>query len=113
VRRSVAGFVSHDRTPPTERLGTHRAWNDKAAGFVGYGSAGGVRAVEHLRGIMAQLEIADVRESVALSLMTDFENFRDFRPHARHEQGIERLLDQVVRWANALKTVRVAAANGV
>ena len=27
----------------------YREWNDKAAGFVGYGGAGGTRAVEHLR----------------------------------------------------------------
>src|SRR4051794_17868309 len=30
-----------------------REWSNKAAGFVGYGSAGGVRAVEHLRLVMA------------------------------------------------------------
>src|SRR5262245_62057234 len=27
-----------------------REWNNKSAGFVAYGSAGGARAVEHLRG---------------------------------------------------------------
>ena len=39
-------------------------WNNKAAGFVSYGSAMGVRAVEHLRLIMAELMIADVRAQV-------------------------------------------------
>ncbi|MEA3046544.1 MAG: hypothetical protein QOJ53_876, partial [Sphingomonadales bacterium] len=38
-----------------------REWNDKAAGFVGYGSTGGTRAVEHLRGIMGEIKVADVR----------------------------------------------------
>ena len=33
-------------------------WNNKAAGFVGYGSAGGARAVEHLRLVMAELQVA-------------------------------------------------------
>src|SRR3954447_24651706 len=33
-------------------------WNNKAAGFVGYGSAGGVRAVEHLRLVMAEVQVA-------------------------------------------------------
>ncbi len=47
-------------------------WNNKAAGFVAYGAAGGTRAVEHLRGIMAELQVATVREQVALSLITDF-----------------------------------------
>src|SRR5918993_86962 len=41
-------------------------WNNKAAGFVSYGSAMGVRAVEHLRLIMAELMIADVRAQVML-----------------------------------------------
>src|SRR5947209_14180187 len=55
-------------------------WNNKAAGFVGYGSAGGVRAVEHLRLVMAELMVATVRAHVALSLFTDFENFSVFKP---------------------------------
>src|SRR4026207_215391 len=37
-----------------------REWNNKAAGFVGYGSAGGVRAVESLRLVMGELMVADV-----------------------------------------------------
>jgi len=53
-------------------------WNNKAAGFVAYGSAGGVRAVEHLRLIMAEVQVATVRNQVALSLFTDFENYTKF-----------------------------------
>ncbi len=41
-------------------------WNNKAAGFVSYGSASGARAVENLRLIMAELQIADVRAPSAL-----------------------------------------------
>src|SRR5258706_12694895 len=52
-----------------------REWNDKAAGFVSYGGAGGARAVEHLRLVVAEIKIADVRAQVALSMHTDFENF--------------------------------------
>ena len=54
-----------------------REWNDKAAGFVGYGGVGGARAVEHLRLVMGEIKVADVRAQVALSLFTDFENFSD------------------------------------
>ena len=32
----------------------YHEWNNKAAGFVGYGGAGGVRAVENLRLVMAK-----------------------------------------------------------
>ena len=84
-------------------------WNNKAAGFVSYGSAGGARAVEHLRLVMGELQVADVRNQVALSLFTDFENFRTFKPHERHETGVNAMLDQVIAWSGALKDLRVAA----
>lgn len=85
-------------------------WNNKAAGFVGYGSAGGTRAVEHLRGIMAEVQIADVRASVALSLFADFENFSVFKPGAQHANAMAALFDQVLAWAEAMKGVREKAA---
>jgi NAD(P)H-dependent FMN reductase len=81
-------------------------WNNKAAGFVSYGSAMGVRAVEHLRLIMAELMIADVRAQVMLSLFTDFENFSTFKPAAMKEKDVTVMLDQVVEWSEAMKTVR-------
>ncbi|WP_312856864.1 NADPH-dependent FMN reductase [Arthrobacter mobilis] len=55
-------------------------WNNKAAGFVSYGSAGGVRAVENLRLIAGELQMADVRAQVALPFSTEFENFTTFTP---------------------------------
>ncbi len=84
-------------------------WNNKAAGFVSYGSAGGVRAVEHLRLIMAELQVADVREQVALSLFTDFENHSVFKPATMHEQKVGTMLNQVISWGTALKGVREMA----
>lgn len=81
-------------------------WNNKAAGFVGYGSAGGVRAVEHLRLVMAEVQVATVRNQVALSLFTDFENFSTFKPAAHHEKSLAQMLDQLVAWSGAMKTLR-------
>lgn len=85
-------------------------WNDKAAGFVGYGSAGGVRAVESLRLIMGELQVADVRTQVALSLATDFENYSVFTPGEQHEGVLASMLDQLVRWTEAMKTLREGSA---
>jgi len=85
-------------------------WNDKAAGFVGYGSAGGVRAVEHLRLVMAELQVATVRAQVMLSLRTDFERYTVFRPAPHHEQTLGQVFDQVVAWAGALRGLRAARA---
>lgn len=81
-------------------------WNNKAAGFVGYGSAGGARAVEHLRGILSEVQIAHVRAQVMLSLATDFENYRVFKPAERHAKTLGAMLDQLVLWTRAMKTLR-------
>jgi len=81
-------------------------WNNKAAGFVGFGSAGGVRAVEQLRQIMAELQIADVRAQVSLSLFTDFENFSVFKPAPHQADSVNAMIGQVVAWGSALKPLR-------
>jgi NAD(P)H-dependent FMN reductase len=83
-------------------------WNNKAAGFIGYGSMSGARAVENLRLIMAELQIATVRAQVGLSLLTDFENFRVFKPDSRREASVTEMLNQVIAWGGALKTLRSA-----
>lgn len=82
-------------------------WNNKVAGFVGYGSAGGTRAVEHLRLVMAELQVATVRKQVMLSLFTDFENMTAFKPHPRHETALNEMLDQVIAWGGALQHLRL------
>ncbi|MET3546993.1 NAD(P)H-dependent FMN reductase [Paenibacillus favisporus] len=82
------------------------AWNNKAAGIVSYGSTGGARAAEHLRGILGELLVADVRVHPTLSLFTDFENGSVFKPQALHLDNVNAMLDQVVAWSGALKTLR-------
>ncbi|MFC0527398.1 NADPH-dependent FMN reductase [Phytohabitans kaempferiae] len=87
----------------------YNEWTNKAAGFVSYGSVGGARAVEHLRLVVGELQIADVRAQVALSLFTDFENFTVLTPSPFQESQLTTMLDQVVAWSAALRTVRQAA----
>lgn len=81
-------------------------WNNKAAGIVSYGSVGGARAAEHLRGILGELLVADVRVHPALSLFTDFENGTDFKPKAVQEDSVNQMLDQLIPWSKALFTIR-------
>jgi NAD(P)H-dependent FMN reductase len=85
-------------------------WNNKAVGFVSYGSVGGARAVEHLRLVAGELMMADVRAQLALSLMTDFENYSLFLPNEHHEQMLGTVLDQVVAWSGALAHLRQPVA---
>jgi NAD(P)H-dependent FMN reductase len=84
-------------------------WNDKACAFVGYGSLGGSRAIEHLRAIASELQMAHVRQQVSLSLYTDFENFSELKPAPQHAEALEVLFEQLEKWAGALGTVRQAA----
>ncbi len=86
--------------------GPRREWNDKAAGFVSCGGAGGARAVEQLRLVLAEVQMATVRNQVLLSMFTDFENFSVFKPDARHEKSANAVFDQIIAWGGALKTLR-------
>lgn len=81
-------------------------WNNKAAGIVSYGSTGGARAAEHLRGIMGELMIADVRTHPTLSLFHDFKDGQEFTPQELHLDNVTMMLDQVNSWSKALKTIR-------
>lgn len=78
-------------------------WNNKAAGIVSYGSVGGARAAEHLRLILAELQIATVRQQVPLSLLTEFENYSVFKPGDYNLPALDTLLDQLVAWSKALE----------
>ena len=81
-------------------------WNNKAMGVVSYGAVGGTRAAEHLRLIAGELQMADVRTNVALSLFTDFQEFTQIAPGARQEQALEVLLNEVIAWSQALASLR-------
>jgi NAD(P)H-dependent FMN reductase len=80
--------------------------NNKAAGFVGYGSLGGTRAHENLRLILGELQVADVRTALTFSLMSDFENMSEFKPADFHKDNANGLLDQVISWGRAFKSLR-------
>jgi NAD(P)H-dependent FMN reductase len=81
-------------------------WNNKALGVVSYGAVGGARAAEHLRLIAGELQMADVRTNVALSMFTDFTNFTDLAPGDHQVQALNTLIDQVIAWSEALSPLR-------
>jgi NAD(P)H-dependent FMN reductase len=88
-------------------------WNDKAAGFVSYGINGGVRATEHLRQVCAEVKLAGVRGTVALSVFEEFEgagpvDIGVFAPGQRQSIALDRMFDDVLAWSVALSTLREA-----
>ncbi|WP_084958584.1 NADPH-dependent FMN reductase [Thermoactinospora rubra] len=93
-------------------------WNDKAAGFVSHGVAGGVRAVEHLRQVLAEVKVATVRSQVALSAFADFQVADPAEPGViapgpHQEPTLMELLEELFAWAGALKALRETGAGAL
>ncbi len=86
-------------------------WNNKAAAFVSYGgSAGGARAIEHLRLILAEVQMATVRTNIVLPFASEFApGLTDFTPGDYQLPFVSQMFDQVIAWSGALKQLRVAA----
>lgn len=80
--------------------------NNKAAGYVGYGGLGSLSAIQSLRLINAEQSLAGVRTMVTFSIMSDFENMQIFKPNDYHKHNIDQMLEQLISWSKALKTIR-------
>jgi NAD(P)H-dependent FMN reductase len=84
-------------------------WNNKAAAFVAYGSMGGARAIEHLREITAEVQLAGVRQTLNFLARVDFDADRNFIPNEYHADLAAIMFDQLENWADALRSLRTAA----
>ena len=88
-------------------------WADKTAAIVSYGVAGGSGSAAQLRQLCGLLGMAVVPAQVSLHLATDFENFTVFVPGERSACALDRLLDNVVTWTEALAPLRGRRAQSV
>jgi NAD(P)H-dependent FMN reductase len=86
---------------------TYFAWAKKAIAFVSWGGLGGGRAVEQLRGVAIELDMAPVRTAVHIPnfwmFLDDKGKFKSFDPY---EPAGDALIDQLTWWAGALKAAR-------
>jgi NAD(P)H-dependent FMN reductase len=86
-------------------------WNRKPAAAVGYGSVGAARAIEHLRTIAIELQMAPTRTGVhiqGIDFITTLQQGKNFSELTHLEPNVKTMLDELVWWANALKTAREA-----
>jgi NAD(P)H-dependent FMN reductase len=83
----------------------YHEFNNKAAAFASYGSFQGARAVEQLRLVASELQLAHVRQQLGFSLFTDFENMSTFNPGPQHDANAETLFTQLEAWTGALKAI--------
>jgi NAD(P)H-dependent FMN reductase len=93
----------------------YREYNRKPAAYLGYGGVGGARAIEQLRLICIELQMAPTRSGVhiggsdAAALMFQSKSFEELElPHL--VRAAQTMLNELAWWATALKTARDAAA---
>ena len=82
-------------------------FNHKVAGIVNYGADKGVRAAEHLRHILANYKLAVVRDQASFSIFTDVAE-GTFAPTEVSTAPFASMVDDIVAWGEALKSVREA-----
>ncbi len=83
-------------------------WQAKPVAFVSYGAAsGGLRAVEQLRQVFAELHIASMRNTVSFAnVWEQFDEHGRLYAPERPEKAMDMMLAQLHWWAAALKTAR-------
>jgi NAD(P)H-dependent FMN reductase len=85
-----------------------KQWQTKPVGFVSYGGiSGGLRAVEQLRQVFAELHAVTVRDSVSFhGAWAQFDTTGEPIDPARCERAARSMLNQLAWWAGALREAR-------
>lgn len=84
-------------------------WNRKAAACIGYGAVGGARAVEQLRLVCVELQLAPIRAAVHIQGADFMAVMREGKPISELEYlrpGAQTMLDELAWWSGALKAAR-------
>ena len=90
----------------------YNEWIKKPIAFVGYGSVGAARAIEQLRMIAVELQMAPTRTSVNIQGADFFGAWQQgaaLEEMSHLQPGVTNLLDELVWWGNTLKTGREAS----
>jgi NAD(P)H-dependent FMN reductase len=93
-------------------------WQRKPIAFVGYGGVGAARAIETLRGVVIELQMAPIRHEVNIGMepyLGIVQGGRSLNDYDYLVKSREVMFDQLVWWGEALKVARqrTAAASGL
>jgi len=86
-------------------------WNRKPIAFVGYGGVGGARAIEHLRGVAVELQMAPLKHEVNIGMepfLGILQQGKSLDDYPFLVQSRANLFEQLAWWGHALKTARQA-----
>jgi NAD(P)H-dependent FMN reductase len=83
-------------------------WNHKVAGIVSYGGiAAGTRATQMLKQVLTTLKIMPVPEAVNIPFVaTHLDEDGRLKPTEEMEQSATAMLDEVLKWTQALAPIR-------
>ncbi|MDB5970902.1 MAG: hypothetical protein JWQ90_3352 [Hydrocarboniphaga sp.] len=86
------------------------AWHAKPVAFVSYGGvSGGLRAVEQLRQVFAELHAVTIRDSLSFANAREqFDKAGELLAPERAGRTMSRLLAQLKWWAGVLRDARIA-----
>ena len=90
-------------------------WQRKPIGFVGYGGVGAARAIETLRGVVIELQMAPIRHEVNIAMepfLGILQKGRSLNDYDYLVQSREAMFDHLVWWGEALKAARQRTATG-
>jgi NAD(P)H-dependent FMN reductase len=90
-------------------------WHRKPIAFVGYGGVGAARAIETLRGVVIELQMAPIRHEVNIAMeafLGILQKGRSLNEYDYLVQGRDAMFDHLVWWGEALKAARQKAAAG-
>jgi NAD(P)H-dependent FMN reductase len=92
----------------------YKPFNKKAVGFIGYGSVGGARAVEHLRNILVELQVAPVRAGIHIGGSEFAQLYMGQKTwdetKVKFDPFVPDLLNNLVWWTRATRAAREADA---
>ncbi len=81
-------------------------WNKKPISFVAYGGVGGARAVEQLRLVAVELQMAPIRHAVHINNFWGLLDESGKLKTETLEAGADAMIENLVWWAKALKVAR-------
>ena len=88
----------------------HQEWQNKPAGIVSYGGvAAGTRAAQMLKQVLSALKIVPVTDSVNIPFVGEkLDEDRRLKPNEIMEGAATAMLDELARWAQALRPLRAS-----
>src|SRR5690606_21663113 len=118
--RAADAFVfvtpEYNYAPPPSLLNAldylYLEWNYKPAAFVSYGGiSGGMRSVQMAKQVLTTFKMVPLMEGVLVPMVGEkLDDQGRFRADEQHEKSAQGTLDELARWAEALKVLRALSA---